>query len=184
MKTYKTEIEIIFEKIQEFRDGHSTLLKTALRDGLTKVKEYSATNKYLSRYYQYPELSYHSNGMPHLSNSLTAGPVEYRGCFGSPSDGKINSDEISSFSDLIEYVKNKTDLTNQILPSFLKNNPKLDELNIEFDKLYIIGTIKDAIESYIHNYKDFEYSEEKANETIEPLLNKIDFSPISVPLQG
>jgi len=157
----KSELEIIFENIQEFRGEHSVLLIAALRDGLTEIKKYSASNKYLSRYYHYPKLNYHSNGMPYLSNSLISDPIEYRGCFGSHSDGKIDSDEITSFNDLVAFIRSRPHLANVMLPGYLKNNPKLDKLDIELDKLHIVGDIKNAIELYIHTYNDFEFSESK-----------------------
>lgn len=162
----------IFELIKGYKQEFRSLLLSAMKDGLAEVAKVVPNQQYIGTYHRWPSLSFNHNGLPTLSSSSFHGPKEYRQCFTSWA-GKplIAEDNIPSFTAFVNFISKRQDLESRF---YLKEwEDKDDEHQIDFSKISILSTIKDAIERYAHVYKSFEVDEIRASSIIDPIENYI-----------
>lgn len=157
----------LFPSIEELKPEYINLLKNAMKEGLAAVKKAKESGGYIGAHYDFPNLSYSKNGLPYLSSSLYAGPTDYHSCFNSYNDKPlINEDELTSFKELVDFVRKNEGLQNRFIP---------DNVNLkkELDKIFIISGIKDCIERYIHTFNSFIYDENNAITASAPTVSYI-----------
>jgi len=162
----------IFESIKGLRGDYTRYLLSALKEGLSAISKAKDSGKHIGSYYDYPNLSFNKNGLPSLTSTIGSGPTEYRGCFSSYS-GKplVNENELRSFDDLVKFVRSHEELCKRFTIDINPNATK--ELNIEFDKVYILSEVKDCIERYIHQFDEFNYAKEKAIAAVTPSISYV-----------
>lgn len=159
----------VFKLIANLRSEYSKLLVEALKDGLQAIDNVKNSGGYIGKHYNFPSLSFKKNGLPSLSPMSMSGPIDYRSCFSSfGSEPPIKEDDISSFGELVKFVRANAPLHKRF---YVETNPNADlDFKIEIDKINVISGIKSCLERYIHTFNSIEFDEDNANKAVEPTL--------------
>ncbi len=167
----------LFSYIQQYRAEYRELFLKAFKEGLSLVREAKDSGKYIGTHFDFPTLTYGSNGLPQLSSTTGSGPVDYSGCFSSFS-GKplVNEDEVESFNELVQYVRSRELLLKRFS---LAVEPPLE---IEIDKIQILSDVKNSIDRYIHRFNLFEFEAQSAEAVIDPVLSYIFDEQLSIDI--
>lgn len=164
----------IFDLIAPCMSEFTSLLHSALEEGLVAVKGVVDSKKYIGSYYEFPTLRYSYNGLPDISSTISGGPTDYRDCFGSLGalNGReplIDWDALEKFNDLIAFVKKNPDLYKRFLPANF--TPSDDSHKMKFELLMIRMMILDVIDRYIHTTKSFDYESSQARAIVKPFVS-------------
>lgn len=161
-----------FKSIEEFKDEFRSLLLNAVKEGLVRIHSVVKSGKFIGSYYDWPKLSYRENGLPILSQSFQA-PKQYKDCFSVSivSEPLIVESELTTFNDLIKFVNERPRLKERFTIESWVNSA--DEKYSDLYQFFVTGTIKDAIERYVHKYASFEFDESNLKDVVEPIVNFI-----------
>jgi hypothetical protein len=81
------------------------LTAKAVADGLERVRQLIAEEKYIGTYFNFPKMYSFANGMPNFSQIPFAdGPTDYKGAFGRKDDKPIRLDLVPSFLALFNHI--------------------------------------------------------------------------------
>lgn len=153
-----------FELIAEYREEYRRHFLDCIKEGLDAIRKISEGKKYIGKHFDYPCISYRANGLPDISKAYDGQPTDYSKRFSGVGGPEIDEDKLSTFNDLVSFVKSAEILHEKFKFS---NEIEVTKTIVKFDSSIIKGYIKSSLDRYIHRYNTFEYDESKAGEIVD-----------------
>ena len=123
-------------------------VKSAVKDGLEKVRDLKERKVYITSYLDFPTMSYFASGLPFISTTLFNGPTDYSQAFLK----EINTESIKSFQQLSKLIPKYPALKRYFA---FQEGEDISSRNSEFTR-----TIAKLIDHYIHVNERTDFDEE------------------------
>ena len=141
------------------------LAAAAVEEGLERVRQLKAENRYIGTYFGWHRLSQYDSGLPSLTESFMSGPTDHKDAFtGVAGPPLVDPDGLETFKALLSYATSHSRLRSYFSPPSRDFDEKLFKV-----EMYLLAEY--LIDRYIHVCKDAPFS-------IERLL------PIYLPLEA
>lgn len=123
-------------------------VKSAVKEGLEKVRDLKERNVYISTYFEFPKMYYFESGLPSFSLGLFDGPTDYSSAF----QKEIKTDSIKSFQQLPELIPKYPALKRYFA---FQEGEDISSRKFEFQR-----AIAKIIDHYIHINERTDFDEE------------------------
>ena len=134
---------------------HFGLVADTVKEGLERVQQLEAENKYIGTHFSWPRLSYWDSGLPSIYENSMSGPTDYKGAFGLYSNYRFRIDELHTFQDLLNYAYSNDRIKSYFTPP---NEMEPDEKHFKIKVFFLAGYL---IDRYMHVYGDANFSVER-----------------------
>jgi Apea-like HEPN len=158
-----------FELIKDFKPELKRLIVNSVIEALDCIALVVERKDHIGSYFHWPQLSFNSNGFPSLSKSFS-GPIDYTDAFhsfGSVSKPLIAEDNLLSFKELVNFVKDRPDLRKRFSLEHWEKS-KDEKFNSVF-AIFLTSIAKDVANRFIHINKTFRPNRDSIESLYAPI---------------